>query len=51
MVEGRQPRHIVLPSCAVDFNKVVDVTPWATRAYSGGWFDFSALRSALVSTP
>jgi hypothetical protein len=51
MVEGRQPRHIVLPSCAVDFSKAVHVTPWATRRYSGGWFDMSALRSALVPTP
>jgi hypothetical protein len=51
MVEGRQPRHIVLPSCAVDFSKAVPVTPWATHRYSGGWFDMSALRSALVPTP
>ncbi|HEV2005263.1 MAG TPA: hypothetical protein VGQ85_01500, partial [Candidatus Limnocylindrales bacterium] len=51
MVEGRQPRHIVLPSCAMDFSKVIHVTPWATRRYSGGWFDMSALRSALVRTP
>jgi hypothetical protein len=51
LLSGRQPRHIVLPSCAVDFSKAIHVTPWASRRYSGGWFDMSALRSALVPTP
>jgi len=51
LLSGRRPTHVVEPSCAVDFSKGVRVTPWSLRRYSGGWFDMSALRSALVRTP
>jgi hypothetical protein len=51
ILEGRQPRHIVEPSCSVDFGKTVHITPWTTRRYSGGWFTFAELRAALASSP
>jgi hypothetical protein len=51
LLGGRQPLHIILPSCAVDFSKGVRVTSWSLRRYSGGWFRLSELRSALVASP